>query len=201
MLSLACLLFNRLEIAECTQGATTVTLISTEIGNHQPLSCYAHLCTRYGTEFSWRSEGYVKDATLSGTKLTAKYPPGFDILIRKDLITLSMVLILGGCWQSNRGPLTGHHTKAPPNFAFIGYTSPCYLELPTVPRSFAVNCFQINGVLHIHSNRFAKWPRLISESWVDTVRRAPEVRVELNGLIYAMIATPVDNEQRRQAIL
>lgn len=112
-----------------------------------------------------------------------------------------MVLILGGCWQSNRGPLTGHHTKAPPNFAFIGYTSPCYLELPTVPRSFAVNCFQINGVLHIHSNRFAKWPRLIGESWVDTVRRAPEVRVELNGLIYAMIATPVENEQRRQAIL
>ena len=40
------------------------------------------------------------------------------------------------------------------------------------------------GVLHIHSNRFAKMPRLSGESWVDRVRRDPDVRVAIAGDIY-----------------
>ena len=80
--------------------------------------------------------------------------------------------------------------------------SPCYLEVPLpTPRAIRVNCFHIDGRLHIHSNRFAKMPRISGESWVDTVRRAPQVRVAIEGNIYRMRAKPIDDSEHRAAIL
>ena len=55
--------------------------------------------------------------------------------------------------------------------------------------------------MHIHSNRFAKVPRFVGESWVDTVVRTPAVRVSIGDAIYEMVARRVSVEAERRAIL
>jgi len=113
-----------------------------------------------------------------------------------------LVLLLGGCWQSDTGGLEGEEAESPSSFEFIGTTAPCYLEVRSEStRSIRVNCFHIDGVLHIHSNRFAKLPRFNGESWVETVRRQPRVRVAIAGNIYRMCATPIDSADLKEAIL
>lgn len=110
--------------------------------------------------------------------------------------------LLGSCWQGNAGELEGDKADLPGNFKFVGHTTPCYLEIrPDDPRSIRVNCFHIDGVLHIHSNRFAKLSRFGGESWVETIRREPRVRVAIAGKIYLMRATPIDAPYARAAIL
>jgi hypothetical protein len=59
----------------------------------------------------------------------------------------------------------------------------------------------LDAVLHIHSNRFAKLPRLRGESWVETVRRQPRVRVAIAGQIYRRRAMPIDSPEVKAAIL
>jgi hypothetical protein len=98
--------------------------------------------------------------------------------------------------------LEGHEIEPPSNFRFVGRSTPCYLEAqPGETRSIRVNCFHIDGTLHIHSNRFANMPRLRGESWVKTVRREPLVRIAIAGNIYRMIVTPIDDPERRVDIL
>ena len=81
----------------------------------------------------------------------------------------------------------------PGDFRFLGRSAPCYLEVQAQEaRAIRVNCFHIDGVLHIHSNRFASMPRLRGESWVDSLRREPRARVAIAGNIYRLRATPVD---------
>ena len=60
---------------------------------------------------------------------------------------------------------------------------------------------KIDGVLHIHSNRFARFPRFRGESWVDTVRRDPLVRISIDDNIYSMRAKPIRSDQQRVQIL
>ncbi len=118
------------------------------------------------------------------------------------LIAITALLLLGSCWQSNRGELKGEETAAPDDFRFLGSTAPCYLEVqPAAPRTIRVNCFHIDGVLHIHSNRFAKLPRFSGESWVETVRREPRVRVAIGGSLYRLRATPIIDATLRETIL
>lgn len=118
------------------------------------------------------------------------------------LCVMVLVPFLGACWQSDTGRLDGEETEAPAGFEFIGKTAPCYLEVRSESiRSIRVNCFHIDGVLHIHSNRFAKLPRLKGESWVETVRRQPRVRVAIAGHIYRMCAMPIDTADVKAAIL
>ena len=96
----------------------------------------------------------------------------------------------------------GSEVKAQNQFAFDKQTEPCFLEVQGLnPRAIRVNCFQIGGVLHIHSNRFAKMPRLGGESWVDTVRRDPAVRVAIADKIFNLQAMPIDDPPRREQIL
>jgi hypothetical protein len=121
-------------------------------------------------------------------------------LTKRQLATLSVIL-LAGCWQSHSSELEGREAKLPSDFRFVGRSSPCYLELPAVPRSIRVNCFHIDGTLHIHSNRFANFPRWRGESWVKSVRRNPSVRIEIGGKIYPMSATPIDDDEQRQDLL
>ena len=118
------------------------------------------------------------------------------------LLVVASLLLLGSCGRSDRGRLEGVETAAPGDFRFLGRSAPCYLEVPdTEPRAIRVNCFHIDGVLHIHSNRFAKMPRLRGESWVDTVRREPGVRVAIAGNIYRLRAVRIDDSELREAIL
>jgi hypothetical protein len=111
---------------------------------------------------------------------------------------------MAGCWQTDYGPLTGREaavTTVADVIPDAEATVRCVLEVGEPARTLLVNCFQIDGVLHIHSNRLARMPRLVGESWVDAVRRRPAVRVEIDGLIHSLTATPIDDEARRRAIL
>ncbi|MCZ6853311.1 MAG: hypothetical protein O7G86_05260 [Gammaproteobacteria bacterium] len=118
------------------------------------------------------------------------------------LLVMVSVLLLGSCGRSDRGGLEGAETATPGDFRFLGRSAPCYLEVQQEwLRSIRVNCFHIDGVLHIHSNRFAKMPRLRGESWVDTVRREPRVRVAIAGNIYRVRATPIEDCELREVIL
>jgi hypothetical protein len=116
-------------------------------------------------------------------------------------VVIAALAMLSGCWQADRGPLTGRETPAPDDFRFIGRSSPCLLELPREPRTVRVNCFHIDGVLHVHSNRFSKWPRLRGESWVAVARQEPLVRIQIADDIHLMTAVPIDDERARRAIL
>jgi len=118
------------------------------------------------------------------------------------LIAISALLLLGSCWQSNTGELKGEETAAPDDFSFLGATAPCFLEVQQqAPRAIRVNCFHIDGNLHIHSNRFAKLPRFRGESWVATVRREPNVRVAIADNVYRLKATAIDDSDLRETIL
>ena len=118
------------------------------------------------------------------------------------LILIISLLLIGSCGQADRGGLKGFETSTPDDFRFLGRSAPCYLEVRSQKvRAIRVNCFHIDGTLHIHSNRFAKMPRLRGESWVETVRREPLVRVAIAGKIYRLQATPIDDPDLRVAIL
>ena len=79
--------------------------------------------------------------------------------------------------------------------------APCYLELTRGDRALRVNCFHIDGVLHIHSSRWAKLPRFSGESWTVTIRRTPDVRVQIADKIYPVTAAAIDEESARVRIL
>ena len=118
-----------------------------------------------------------------------------------QLLALVSLNLLAGCWHADSVDLVGSESQSPADFRFVGRSSPCFLELPDGLRVLRVNCFHVDGRLHILSNRFAKLPRLSGESWVKTLRRNPRVRIAITGHIYSMLATPIEDETRRQAIL
>jgi len=118
-----------------------------------------------------------------------------------QLLVIAALLSFGSCGQS-RGELEGIESGLPGDFRFLGRSAPCYLEVRAQEaRSIRVNCFHIDGVLHIHSNRFARMPRLRGESWVDSLRREPRARVAIAGNIYRLRAMPVDDQILRVSIL
>ncbi len=109
--------------------------------------------------------------------------------------------MLNGCGYFAARNLSGEEVPAPKDFSFVGERDPCYLELNEGQKGLRMNCFQINGDLHIHSSRWARLPRLSGESWTVTVRRQPAVRIELADKIYSMRAEPLDDENTRLKIL
>lgn len=117
------------------------------------------------------------------------------------LLVVATALTCIGCGSFNARELTGAEVPVPQDFSFVGEMSPCYLELVERSKALRVNCFHIEGVLHIHSSRWAKLPRLTGESWIVTVRRAPDVRVEIEGRIYSLQASPINDESLRKRIL
>lgn len=115
---------------------------------------------------------------------------------------MGTLLLLASCGQGNTGELEGYAAPTPADFRFLGTTASCYLEVGSKrPRSIRVNCFHIDGNLHIHSNRFARFPRLRGESWVEVLRREPRARVSIAGNIYSVRATPIDDPADRETIL
>ena len=118
-----------------------------------------------------------------------------------QIIIAATTLTLGGCGFFVARELAGDEVAAPDDFSFIGEMSPCYLELQRGDRGLRVNCFHIAGELHIHSSRWAKLPRLGGENWTVTVRREPEVRVEIADKIYQLQAIPIEDEAYRRQLL
>ena len=114
---------------------------------------------------------------------------------------LAAIILIASFSDRGRRALSGTPTAAPADFSFVGAMSPCYLELEPGAEALRVNCFTIDGTLHIHSARSSKLPRLSGENWVTTVRRDPDVRVEIAGKIYAMRADPIIDEATRRQIL
>jgi hypothetical protein len=112
-----------------------------------------------------------------------------------------MLLFSSSCGHFVARELRGVETQVPANFSFVGEMSPCYLELAERAKALRVNCFHLDGALHIHSSRWAKMPRFGDENWIVAVRREPDVRVEIAGHIYRLRAHPINDEDRRQQIL
>ncbi len=117
------------------------------------------------------------------------------------LLVVAIALSCVGCGYFAARELAGTEVPSPPDFSFVGEMTPCFLELRQGSKALRVNCFHIDGVLHIHSSRWAKLPRLSGESWIFTVRRTPQVRVEIEDRIYALQASPIDDENLRKEIL
>ena len=99
--------------------------------------------------------------------------------------------------------------KTPPyDWFFVTDYHPCYLKIERTRRSsFRVNCFQINGDLYTHSNRFADINQWFSEqfglesAWSYFVQNQPSVVVSIDGEVYAMTVEKVIDETRRLTIL
>lgn len=114
-------------------------------------------------------------------------------------LLVSALLSMGGCEKET---LEGTVSGIPSNWGFVGDRAPCYLEVNSAsPHAFRVNCFEIDGRLHVHSHRFAKVARPFGESWVTTVRRDDRVRISLSRKIYRLRAMPIDDPEMRHAIL
>ena len=116
-------------------------------------------------------------------------------------VFVSIVLLCTGCGNFVERELQGVGARAPGNFDFLGDKYPCYLELEKGEIALRVNCFAVDGTLHIHSSRWANLPRFKGESWRDRIRRQPEVRIEIEEKIYTMTAVAIDNEEIRRKML
>ena len=114
---------------------------------------------------------------------------------------LLVLLLCSGCGHFLKRELEGVEAPPPASFSFLGDKYPCYLEIAPGQEALRVTCFEVDGKLHILSSRWANLPRVSGESWRDTVRRSPDVRIEIDDKIYAMRANPIDNEERRQEML
>ena len=121
--------------------------------------------------------------------------------VRRLSVILTITIICTGCGYFAARDLAGVEVPVPADFSFVGEKSPCYLELRKGTEALRVNCFHINGTLHIHTSRWAKLPRFSGESWTDTVRRTPNVRIEIAKKIYSLVATPINDESYRKKIL
>lgn len=117
------------------------------------------------------------------------------------LLFLILMSTVVSCGRVASRELTGIESAAPTDFAFIGDMTPCYLELKEGETALRVNCFEVDGELHIHSARYSKMPRLTGENWIVTVGRAPDVRIEIDSRIYRMTATFIRDRQKRLDIL
>lgn len=122
-------------------------------------------------------------------------------LTKHVALCLVVLLTSGGCGYLVARELAGVASPVPADFSFLGDQSACYLEVQGRQMALRVNCFHINGTLHIHSSRWARLPRLSGESWTVTVRRTPEVRVQIEDKIYRLQAFEITNETTRRQIL
>ena len=117
------------------------------------------------------------------------------------LLSPTFLVVTSGCGYFAARPLEGEVVQVPSSFNLESDKTPCYLELKGHANGLRMNCFDLDGVLHIHSSRWAKLPRLSGESWTVTVLKQPLVRVEIERKIYVLSAVLIDDEQKRQQIL
>ena len=117
------------------------------------------------------------------------------------LFALLGACALAGCGRFLERDLRGTEAPVPADFSFLGETKPCYIEVPGHPRAIRVNCFHVDGTLHITSDRWTGLPRPGRENWTFTAERVRDVRVEIDGEIYPLQASRIQDETRREQIL
>ena len=119
----------------------------------------------------------------------------------RSTCAIAIFLLLGGCGQLAAKYLDGEPSPLPEDFTHLDEFHACHLELTVGEKALRMNCFDLGGVLHIHTSRWAKLPRLGAENWAVTARRSPEVRVQIDDKVYELKAVPLDDENQRVAIL
>ncbi|NOX49648.1 MAG: hypothetical protein GXP16_03820, partial [Gammaproteobacteria bacterium] len=139
----------------------------------------------------------MSQETIGKSKFDEYWPK----MMTSKVLGIMLLVLLAGCRDSGYLRTEGQQATPPSDFRFVGQSSACFLQLPEQSRSIRVNCFHIDGRLHIHSNRWSKMPRWRGESWVKTVSSNPLVQIEIADKIYAMSATAIDDEEQRTAIL
>lgn len=84
----------------------------------------------------------------------------------------------------------------------------CYLKIQRQWRSaFRVNCFQIDGELHTHSNRFVEYNQRFAsalgfgDAWVYVVAEKPNLLVAIDGEVHEMRTELISDEEHRNTIL
>ena len=101
-----------------------------------------------------------------------------------------------------RGELSGPVAAAPASWDLIIDDHLCLLETRAPePRSVRVGCYSVDGVLYVHSHRWADQPRFIGTSWVAEVATNPAVRMEHEGKIYELLAIEVSDPEQRNRVL
>lgn len=110
-------------------------------------------------------------------------------------------LNLSGCGYFVARDLEGIEVAALDDYSFVGDKYPCYLELQGHDKALRVNCFHIDGILHVHSSRWSNLPRFSGESWSTAILRQPNVRVEIDEKIYSLEASWISDEDLRKDIL
>ena len=120
-------------------------------------------------------------------------------------IGIGVVVVLLGMAEFRilpRGELSGPAAAAPVSWGLIVDDHLCLLETRAPePRSVRVGCDSVDGVLYVHSHRWADPPRLIGASWVAEVAQNPAVRMEHEGKIYELLARKVPDPEQRNRIL
>ena len=126
----------------------------------------------------------------------------------KIIVSLcSAIFLLAGCTETQT-QFKVSPIDPPDSWSFVEDKHPCYLKINRQWRaSFRVNCFQIDGDLYTHSNRFVEVNNWVTEAlgrgsaWVYVVAGDPKLLVEIDGSVYAMKAELVATEQQRVLIL
>ena len=123
-----------------------------------------------------------------------------------SLLFFAIIFLVGCSEQNSQFKLPP--VSPPDSWSFISDKHPCYLKIERQWRpSFRVNCFQIDGGLYTHSNRFVEINNWFSQTlgrgsaWAYVVADKPNLLVEIDGSVYSMKAELVSDEQQRSSIL
>jgi hypothetical protein len=116
---------------------------------------------------------------------------------------LGLCLALG-CGPVPGGALSGAVQPAPAAWteALGGERAFCEIESrPADPHSIQLECFVVDGALHVQSHRWALaewWP---AESWAAVWLEHPDVRVRIGEALYELRAVRVVDPAVREPIL
>jgi len=126
----------------------------------------------------------------------------------------SIILFVCSCSQESyeaqfiTNPTVASDSKRRVSWHEVTEKHRCYLKIQRQWRSaFRVNCFQIDGELHTHSNRFVEYNQWFSsalgfgEAWVYVVAGQPDLLVAIDGEVHEMRTELIRDEQRRNTIL
>jgi hypothetical protein len=130
------------------------------------------------------------------------------------IVLASIFILMSGCSresyeeQFTLNPRFTHDAKQPVSWREVTDKHRCYLKVQREWRpAFRVNCFQIDGELYTHSNRFVEYNQILTtslglgEAWVYVVAKKPDLLVAIDGQVHEMRASLVSDLERRNKIL
>lgn len=140
-------------------------------------------------------------------------PPTLKRLLGFGLLALT-ILFAGSCAKESyedqfiMNPAAESDSKHRDSWEGVASKHTCYLKIQRQWRSaFRVNCFQFDGGLHTHSNRFVEYNQWFAsalgfgDAWVYVVADKPDLLVAIDGDVHKMRAELVKEEERRNTIL